>query len=88
MHRHGPVLAPYSTTRKTVREVLERNNLTIADIDWLVPHQANRRILTSVADHLGFPMVGFGNENTLGIQESDSEIGLNVALGGGNPQIR
>jgi 3-oxoacyl-[acyl-carrier-protein] synthase-3 len=24
--------------------ILKRNNLTNKDIDWLVPHQANRRI--------------------------------------------
>ena len=41
---------------QTVQEVLSRNSLQVSDIDWLVPHQANRRILTSVADHLDFPL--------------------------------
>ncbi len=41
---------------QTVNEVLNRNELQVGDIDWLVPHQANRRILTAVADHLDFPM--------------------------------
>ena len=40
----------------TVQRILRRNNLLIDDIDWLVPHQANRRILTSVAEHLGISM--------------------------------
>ena len=40
----------------TIRGVLERNNLTNEDIDWLVPHQANIRIITSVANQLDFPM--------------------------------
>ncbi|NND31580.1 MAG: ketoacyl-ACP synthase III [Saprospiraceae bacterium] len=40
----------------TVQEVMQRNQLSAQDIDWLVPHQANNRILTSVADALGFPM--------------------------------
>jgi len=31
-------------------EVMERNNLTGADIDWLVPHQANRRIIDATAN--------------------------------------
>jgi len=29
-----------------------RNNLSAGDVDWLVPHQANRRIMDSVATHL------------------------------------
>jgi 3-oxoacyl-[acyl-carrier-protein] synthase-3 len=36
-----------------VTEALAANNLTIDDIDWLVPHQANRRILDSTAQKLG-----------------------------------
>lgn len=36
----------------TVREAIEANNLTIDDIDWLVPHQANKRILDSTAKKL------------------------------------
>lgn len=34
------------------KEALEHNNLTISDIDWLIPHQANLRILQSVAKKL------------------------------------
>ncbi len=40
----------------TVQEVMDRNNLTADDIDWVVPHQANMRIISSVADMLRFPM--------------------------------
>ncbi len=36
-----------------VREALERNNLSVSDIDWLIPHQANARILKQVASKLG-----------------------------------
>jgi 3-oxoacyl-[acyl-carrier-protein] synthase-3 len=39
----------------TIKELLERNQLSIDDIDWLVPHQANMRIINSVADMLDFP---------------------------------
>jgi len=35
-----------------VKETLEANNMTIEDIDWLVPHQANKRILDSTAKKL------------------------------------
>lgn len=39
----------------TIKELLERNNLDISEIDWLVPHQANMRIINSVAEMLDFP---------------------------------
>lgn len=36
----------------TVKEALQANELTIDDVDWLVPHQANKRILDSTASKL------------------------------------
>ncbi|HEY1858227.1 beta-ketoacyl-ACP synthase III [Acidocella sp.] len=39
-----------------VNEALTTNNLTPNDIDWLVPHQANRRIIDGVGRKLGLPM--------------------------------
>ena len=36
-----------------VGEALEANGLSTDDIDWLVPHQANKRILDSTAKRLG-----------------------------------
>lgn len=39
----------------TVQQVLERNGLTTEDVRWLVPHQANKRIISSVGDSLGIP---------------------------------
>lgn len=36
-------------------EVLERNNLTVADIDLVVPHQANMRIIDAVTSRLEVP---------------------------------
>ena len=35
---------------------LKKNNLTADDIDWLIPHQANIRIIQAVAKRLGMPM--------------------------------
>jgi 3-oxoacyl-[acyl-carrier-protein] synthase-3 len=37
----------------TVRHTFEATGLTGADIDWFVPHQANRRIIDATADKLG-----------------------------------
>jgi 3-oxoacyl-[acyl-carrier-protein] synthase III len=34
-------------------EVMERNQLTGDDIAWLVPHQANKRIIDATADRMG-----------------------------------
>ena len=35
--------------------LLTRNNLTAADIDLFIPHQANKRIILSTAERLGMP---------------------------------
>ncbi len=40
----------------TVSEIMERNGLENDDVQWIVPHQANLRIITSVAQALDFPM--------------------------------
>lgn len=37
-------------------DVLSSAGLTAADLDLVVPHQANRRIITAMADRLGLPM--------------------------------
>jgi 3-oxoacyl-[acyl-carrier-protein] synthase-3 len=34
-------------------EIVERNNLTGAQVDWLVPHQANLRIIDATAERMG-----------------------------------
>ncbi|WP_085537583.1 beta-ketoacyl-ACP synthase III [Massilibacteroides vaginae] len=36
-------------------EIVERNGLTNDDIDWVVPHQANLRIIDATAKRLGVP---------------------------------
>jgi 3-oxoacyl-[acyl-carrier-protein] synthase-3 len=38
-----------------MNEVLEAAGLTSAEVDWLVPHQANARILDATAKKLGLP---------------------------------
>jgi 3-oxoacyl-[acyl-carrier-protein] synthase-3 len=37
------------------RRVLETGGLAVDDVDWLVPHQANSRILEAVRRNLGMP---------------------------------
>jgi 3-oxoacyl-[acyl-carrier-protein] synthase III len=41
---------------KVAVEALEKAKLTPQDIDWLIPHQANIRIMQSTARKLGLPM--------------------------------
>jgi 3-oxoacyl-[acyl-carrier-protein] synthase-3 len=36
--------------------ILKHSQLTIEDLDWFVPHQANRRIIEAVANRLELPM--------------------------------
>jgi 3-oxoacyl-[acyl-carrier-protein] synthase III len=40
---------------QAVREALDANGLEARDVDWLVPHQANLRIIDGVSRKLGFP---------------------------------
>lgn len=56
------------------REILKKNNLTVADVDWLVPHQANMRIIEAVArltdiptDHVIINIQKYGNTSAASI---------------------
>ena len=45
-----------NTLSRIVEETLEANGLAADDIDWLIPHQANTRILAATAKRLRMPM--------------------------------
>ena len=51
----GPEVFKHAVTNlsQVLTEVLERAQLTAADVDWVVPHQANSRILAATARKLG-----------------------------------
>ncbi|KYG61223.1 beta-ketoacyl-ACP synthase III [Bdellovibrio bacteriovorus] len=38
------------------QEALEHNKVSPEQVDWIVPHQANKRIIEAVADQFKFPM--------------------------------
>ncbi|MFT7508415.1 MAG: 3-oxoacyl-[acyl-carrier-protein] synthase-3 [Sulfitobacter sp.] len=40
----------------TAETALEKASLTAADVDWIVPHQANLRIIKATATKMGLPM--------------------------------
>jgi len=45
--------AAVSGMAEVTEEILKRNQLGVADVTWLVPHQANRRIIEAAAKRLG-----------------------------------
>ena len=52
---HGPEVYKHAVNKlaETVKEALAANGLTAADVDWFVPHQANKRIIDHTARKLG-----------------------------------
>jgi 3-oxoacyl-[acyl-carrier-protein] synthase-3 len=44
------------TLVECAQQALAKNQMTIGDLDWFVPHQANLRIIEAVAERLPFPM--------------------------------
>jgi 3-oxoacyl-[acyl-carrier-protein] synthase-3 len=40
---------------KATRQALKESHLAVGDVTWLVPHQANQRILDTIADRLAIP---------------------------------
>jgi 3-oxoacyl-[acyl-carrier-protein] synthase-3 len=57
LYLNGPAVFRAAIERMagSVREVVTRNNMTLDDVDWFVPHQANKRILEAIADRLRIP---------------------------------
>jgi 3-oxoacyl-[acyl-carrier-protein] synthase-3 len=53
----GQEVFRHAVTRlsSVLQEALDANGLSVQDVDWLVPHQANKRILDSTAKKLGLP---------------------------------
>ncbi len=41
---------------RTAKEAVEKAGLEPADVDWLIPHQANTRIISATAERMGLPM--------------------------------
>ncbi len=57
-HMEGREVFKHAVTHMAsiVDEALVKNGLNADDIDWLIPHQANLRIITATADRLGMSM--------------------------------
>ena len=44
------------TLASIAQTALDANNMTLDDVDWLIPHQANLRIIQAAAKRIGMPM--------------------------------
>ncbi|MDG1286819.1 MAG: ketoacyl-ACP synthase III [Rickettsiales bacterium] len=57
VHMQGREVFRHAVSKMTgaVKESLEATGYSLDDVDWLIPHQANARILTTIADKLGYP---------------------------------
>jgi 3-oxoacyl-[acyl-carrier-protein] synthase-3 len=58
VHQEGAQVFKYAVLKmhEVCSTLLQRNGLSISDLDLLVPHQANRRIISATAERLGLPM--------------------------------
>jgi 3-oxoacyl-[acyl-carrier-protein] synthase III len=57
VHQDGGQVFKYAVRKmyESCNELLQRNGLSGKDVKLLVPHQANRRIITAAAERLGLP---------------------------------
>jgi len=58
VHQEGAQVFKYAVLKmhEVCTALLERNGLTAADLDLLIPHQANSRIIHATAERLGLPI--------------------------------
>ncbi len=58
VHQEGAAVYKFAVARmaEVGAEIMMRNQLSAATVDWLVPHQANRRIIEATAERMGLPM--------------------------------
>ena len=58
VHQEGAQVYKFAVAgmAEVTREIMARNNLTADMIDWVVPHQANSRIIETTAERLGLPL--------------------------------
>lgn len=55
VYQEGKAVFKFAVTNmaEAAAEIMERNNLTAETVDWLVPHQANKRIIDATANRMG-----------------------------------
>lgn len=57
VYQEGQTVFKFAVTNmaEVSAEIMERNNLTSDDVNWLVPHQANLRIISATRERMGLP---------------------------------
>ncbi|QHS60678.1 beta-ketoacyl-ACP synthase III [Chitinophaga agri] len=57
VYQEGKMVFKYAVANMAdaAAQIMERNKLTADDIAWLVPHQANKRIIDATAQRMGLP---------------------------------
>ena len=55
VYQDGKVVFKYAVSKmaEVSESIMKRNNLEAEDIDWLVPHQANLRIIDATVERTG-----------------------------------
>lgn len=55
VHQEGKTVFKFAVTNmaEVSAKIMEKNNLSSEDVDWLVPHQANLRIIDATAERMG-----------------------------------
>ncbi len=55
VHQEGQTVFKFAVNNMAdvAAKIMERNNLTADDVAWLVPHQANKRIIDATASRMG-----------------------------------
>ena len=55
VYQEGQTVFKFAVTNmaNVAAEIMEKNNMTADDVTWLVPHQANKRIIDATASRMG-----------------------------------
>ncbi len=57
VYQEGKMVFKYAVSNmaEAAKDIMNRNNLTADDIAWLVPHQANKRIINATSQYIDLP---------------------------------
>ena len=78
VHQEGRQVYRYAVSKmhEICVRLLERNGLTVDDVDLLIPHQANARIISAVAERLNLPL----EKAVINIQDYGNTTGGTIPL--------
>ena len=81
VHQEGASVYKFAVAgmSEVTRDIMARNNLRADMIDWVVPHQANERILKAVSKRVGIPYEKF--VMTIAKYGNTSAASVSMALG-------